>query len=737
MTSSHQTTLETLLEQRDWLHGLARRLVLDPTQADDLVQETWLETLKRPPEHAGDPRAWLGTVTRRVFTRRFRPRVVFCDLHEGDVPSREAVPPDVLERAQLHRQLVDAVLALDEPYRCTVLARWFDGEAPTEIARRQNVSLHTVKTRLQRGLTKLRTRLDRSHGNDGSWRAAFLPLARLALPTRTTKVTWMMTCMLLMAGWFGLTLLNPGAVESERLLSPRLDPSLLERAVVLDEVVGVVRRNEVESPSELAATRTATTLIVTTWGTNVPRPDARVRVLTRDLALESLRLQSQLPLHVGTLRLDEWTDRIGEVLGPTRENTFALPEGTVYVMAETDALWWGSAVRDDIDVMRLELRPKKRFEIRVLDHEGHGAGDVPVRVQVAAADQVLHRSLWETVTDERGSAISDRVHLIAAQVAPERELVAQVELPGGAPIAAPVTADTAVVRLQLPRTAPWRIVPYEGMRPMPRSALEIEVLPTGGQHAFPAFENVARRTFGEEGAFFPHVPLGVTWRLRVVTMTGRENHVEVGPTDAGREFVTRLTRPPTPFVSVTFVDEAGAPLSDWDVAILTEVKRGSQSASGMQRSRTDAEGTLRFSVPPEVTPDAVFALDAVLTRKDAPERLYEFVGGTIDVPVAGEIALGTRRLEPSPPVLAGRLLMANDKPLPGIVLFIEDVSGPIPSSRVKVTTDKEGRFAWYAPRRTLFAATTRKYRVSVPGGLRVPPVDVAFGDVEIVMRLEK
>ena len=78
--------------------------------------------------------------------------------------------PSVAEgvaRLELQRRVVEAVLALDEPYRSVVVHRFFYGLAPKEIARRLGVPLETVRTRQRRALERLRARLDTAYGGDG------------------------------------------------------------------------------------------------------------------------------------------------------------------------------------------------------------------------------------------------------------------------------------------------------------------------------------------------------------------------------------------------------------------------------------------------------------------------------------------------------------------------------------------------------------------------------------------
>ena len=50
-------SLESLLQQADWLAALARRLVADPSTADDLVQDSWVAALRDPPRQESSLRA--------------------------------------------------------------------------------------------------------------------------------------------------------------------------------------------------------------------------------------------------------------------------------------------------------------------------------------------------------------------------------------------------------------------------------------------------------------------------------------------------------------------------------------------------------------------------------------------------------------------------------------------------------------------------------------------------------
>src|SRR5205085_374323 len=67
---------------------------------------------------------------------------------------------------------------LAEPYRQTILLRYFEGLPVEDVARRMDVPLDTTRSRISRGLAKLRERLSREFGTDDNLALALLPLFR-------------------------------------------------------------------------------------------------------------------------------------------------------------------------------------------------------------------------------------------------------------------------------------------------------------------------------------------------------------------------------------------------------------------------------------------------------------------------------------------------------------------------------------------------------------------------------
>lgn len=169
--------IRTLLADLGWLRTLARRLVRDANVADDLVQEACAIALrqKEPPQQW---RAWLTGVVRNLFHAQHREREI---ERRRDERLRAAVEAEdtraVVQRAEAQQRLAAVVLQLDEPYRATVLLRFFEGLPPRKIAQRHGVPVATVHSRLQRAMQQLRERLDVERRGPETWLAVVAPVA--------------------------------------------------------------------------------------------------------------------------------------------------------------------------------------------------------------------------------------------------------------------------------------------------------------------------------------------------------------------------------------------------------------------------------------------------------------------------------------------------------------------------------------------------------------------------------
>lgn len=154
-----------LLEELDWLHGLARRLVRDPNSAEDLVQETWLAALARFGRESLPPRDWLLSRLRsQAWNRRRADRRRSQRERSRGAPLSESSASELVLRSEAQGLLLQAVLGLEPALRDALLMRFSAGLSVTEIAARQACAKSTVSQRLQRGLAELRQRLNDQDG---------------------------------------------------------------------------------------------------------------------------------------------------------------------------------------------------------------------------------------------------------------------------------------------------------------------------------------------------------------------------------------------------------------------------------------------------------------------------------------------------------------------------------------------------------------------------------------------
>lgn len=175
--------VEELLREGAWVRALARRLVADGAAADDVVQDTWVAAMRSAPAERENLRPWLARVVRNFATARRRTEANRA-ARETEAARREPVrsAADTVERLEAQRELVDALSALAEPYRTTLMRRYFDGFSAADIARADGIPAATVRWRLAHGLDLLRTRLDQRYGTRANWGLAFLPLTRNPVP---------------------------------------------------------------------------------------------------------------------------------------------------------------------------------------------------------------------------------------------------------------------------------------------------------------------------------------------------------------------------------------------------------------------------------------------------------------------------------------------------------------------------------------------------------------------------
>lgn len=159
MQESHTGYNATILPLRDRLYARAMTLTGNPSDAEDLVQDTLVRAYRfwhqfTPGTNA---KAWAFTIMRHTFLNACkangrRSAVHAAAEHEVDRFTGDVASPEALETAQRVRE---AVSRLPEAYREAVTLADLEGYSYQETADSLGVATGTVMSRLYRGRRKL------------------------------------------------------------------------------------------------------------------------------------------------------------------------------------------------------------------------------------------------------------------------------------------------------------------------------------------------------------------------------------------------------------------------------------------------------------------------------------------------------------------------------------------------------------------------------------------------------
>lgn len=146
------------------VHGIARRIVAEPTLAQEVVQDTFLALWNRPgmydPER-GSLQAFLLGVARNKAIDLVRKEEALKKardvlISDAKTTSEEALGYELSEEIHV-RQVIRAALAkLSDVQRQAIVLAYFGGRTYREVAEELNIPEGTAKTRMRDGLIRLR-----------------------------------------------------------------------------------------------------------------------------------------------------------------------------------------------------------------------------------------------------------------------------------------------------------------------------------------------------------------------------------------------------------------------------------------------------------------------------------------------------------------------------------------------------------------------------------------------------
>ena len=164
------------------LYSLIARSLNDPADAADITQEVFIKVFRSIRSfHGGSSlRTWLYRIAlheasnqRRWWSRHKKQEITIDSSFEADpdaennrlslaatLADRSGSPFDQAAQAEVRERVEAALRQIPEAFRTVVILREIEGFAYEEIAEILNVNLGTVKSRLTRGRSALRTILN-------------------------------------------------------------------------------------------------------------------------------------------------------------------------------------------------------------------------------------------------------------------------------------------------------------------------------------------------------------------------------------------------------------------------------------------------------------------------------------------------------------------------------------------------------------------------------------------------
>jgi RNA polymerase sigma-70 factor (ECF subfamily) len=162
-------------ENADRIYRFAQRLCGQDEDAQDLVQDTFLNAYRGLPQFRGEAQVstWLYTIASRVCIRMRRRRKgqperelsleEFIPTSEGElhlqIPTEGLTPEQALENKQLRRALTQAIQKLAPKYRLVLVLRDMEGLSAKEVGAIMGLNERAVKSRLHRARLFVRREL--------------------------------------------------------------------------------------------------------------------------------------------------------------------------------------------------------------------------------------------------------------------------------------------------------------------------------------------------------------------------------------------------------------------------------------------------------------------------------------------------------------------------------------------------------------------------------------------------
>ncbi len=151
-TGDRNAFAELVQRRQSWIRNLMRRCCGDPTLADDLAQQVFLQAWRdlRHLRHPNRFGAWLKRLAINVWFQHLRKNE---DLQDAEEPDETHLAQQ--DAPSVTMDLDRALATLSTPVRLCVVLTYHEGMTHEEIAELTALPLGTVKSHIRRGRQRL------------------------------------------------------------------------------------------------------------------------------------------------------------------------------------------------------------------------------------------------------------------------------------------------------------------------------------------------------------------------------------------------------------------------------------------------------------------------------------------------------------------------------------------------------------------------------------------------------
>lgn len=149
------------------LFGIALRILGDRKDAEDAVQDVYVELWHKADRYdsgRASPISWLAVFARNRAIDRLRRRQAASVLPVGAanaVVASEPLADEQMIDAERQARIYACLASLDDAQGQAIRSAFLDGQTYVSLAERQSVPLGTMKSRIRRGLARLKACLER------------------------------------------------------------------------------------------------------------------------------------------------------------------------------------------------------------------------------------------------------------------------------------------------------------------------------------------------------------------------------------------------------------------------------------------------------------------------------------------------------------------------------------------------------------------------------------------------